>query len=245
MAFISIETKLNKSFFTNATAFFLVLISFFVPQPMKGAIADIGFFALSGAITNWIAIHMLFERVPGFYGSGVIENRFQELKFAIKRMIQEQFFTKHHLQSILAQESDVYLAQIKKLSKILDYEQLYDSLQDAILGSSLGSMLQMFGGQKTLEVIKPKFTEKMEQAITTHLESDQFKDKLAQAIDQEQMTEILQTHLEKIIDSRLEQMTPKMIKILMKQMMEQHLGWLVVWGGVFGGLLGLLKTITV
>ena len=40
-------------------------------------------FALSGGITNWIAIHMLFEKIP-FYGSGVIPKRFEEFKTGIK-----------------------------------------------------------------------------------------------------------------------------------------------------------------
>ena len=43
----------------------------------------IGLFSLSGGITNWIAIHMLFERIPFFYGSGVIPNRFNEFKIGI------------------------------------------------------------------------------------------------------------------------------------------------------------------
>ena len=53
-------------------------------------IKAIGFFALSGALTNWIAIHMLFERVPFLYGSGIIPNRFEEFKesiTALKKMV--------------------------------------------------------------------------------------------------------------------------------------------------------------
>jgi len=40
----------------------------------------IGVFAFSGAITNSLAIHMLFEKVPFLYGSGVIEVNFHSLK---------------------------------------------------------------------------------------------------------------------------------------------------------------------
>ncbi|MBT3515046.1 MAG: DUF445 domain-containing protein, partial [Nitrospina sp.] len=74
---------LNKSFLTNLTAILIIVAGYLCPiQPelMK----SIGFFALSGAVTNWLAIHMLFEKVPFLYGSGVIPNRFDEFKFAIK-----------------------------------------------------------------------------------------------------------------------------------------------------------------
>ena len=42
-----------------------------------------GLFALSGGLTNWLAIHMLFERIPFLYGSGVIPERFEDFKQGI------------------------------------------------------------------------------------------------------------------------------------------------------------------
>jgi len=43
----------------------------------------IGVFALSGSITNLLAIHMLFDKVPFLYGSGVILDRFEDIKLVI------------------------------------------------------------------------------------------------------------------------------------------------------------------
>jgi len=44
-----------------------------------------GVFALSGSVTNWIAVHMLFDKVPFLYGSGVILDRFEDIKLGLKK----------------------------------------------------------------------------------------------------------------------------------------------------------------
>ncbi|HEC74771.1 MAG TPA: DUF445 domain-containing protein, partial [Methylophaga aminisulfidivorans] len=49
-------------------------------------------------------------------------------------------------------------------------------------------------------------------------------------------------HIEHIVKSRLDEMTPLMVKNIIQRMIKEHLGWLVVWGGVFGGLIGLLSS---
>ena len=72
---------MNKSFITNFLALIAIIIGYAVANNI---IFTVGLFALSGAITNWLAIHMLFERVPFLYGSGVIPARFEDFKKAIK-----------------------------------------------------------------------------------------------------------------------------------------------------------------
>ena len=65
---------------------------------------NIGFFALSGAITNWLAIHMLFEKIPLLYGSGVISNRFEEFKSSIRDLMMQQFFTLENVEQFIEKE---------------------------------------------------------------------------------------------------------------------------------------------
>ena len=55
----------------------------------------LGSFALSGGLTNWLAIHMLFEKVPILYGSGVIPERFEDFKQGIRELILTEFFQYH------------------------------------------------------------------------------------------------------------------------------------------------------
>ena len=52
-------------------------------------------------------------------------------------------------------------------------------------------------------------------------------------------TSSLLLKIENILDTRLADLSPEDIKIIIQKMIKEHLGWLVVWGGFFGGFLGL------
>ena len=52
---------MNKSLLTNILAGLTVLAGYFLPAYQK-QVLSIGFFALSGALTNWLAVYMLFEK---------------------------------------------------------------------------------------------------------------------------------------------------------------------------------------
>ena len=93
---------LNKSFVTNLVAVLIILTGYVCPV-QQALVKSIGFFALSGAITNWLAIYMLFEKVPFLYGSGVIPNRFEEFKFSIKQLMMQQFLRQKILSNLLKQ----------------------------------------------------------------------------------------------------------------------------------------------
>lgn len=75
---------MNKSLVTNMVAASLVATGLAIDAPFREPVLTTGLFALAGSVTNWIAIHMLFEKVPGLYGSGVITARFEDFKIAIQ-----------------------------------------------------------------------------------------------------------------------------------------------------------------
>lgn len=83
---------------SNFIAACLIAVGLLVDGPYQIYVLNTGLFALSGGITNWLAVHMLFERVPGIYGSGVIPLRFEEFKHGIRELIMEQFFDKADLE---------------------------------------------------------------------------------------------------------------------------------------------------
>ncbi|MDP3331510.1 MAG: hypothetical protein Q8S55_05885 [Methylococcaceae bacterium] len=93
----------NKSFVTNFISVLIIAIGYVCPVQQE-LVKSIGFFALSGAITNWLAIYMLFEKVPLLYGSGVIPNRFEEFKFSIKQLMMQQFFTVENIEQFIETE---------------------------------------------------------------------------------------------------------------------------------------------
>ena len=60
---------LDKNVFPNLAAIALIIVGWLLPGSVGTVVFYTGLFALSGAVTNWLAVHMLFEKVPGLYGS--------------------------------------------------------------------------------------------------------------------------------------------------------------------------------
>lgn len=236
------EFKVNKVFVTNLLASSLVLSGFLLEGDMKSVVFDAGLFALSGSITNWLAIHMLFDRVPGFYGSGVIPLRFEEFKIGIRHLIMAEFFDRSDLGTFFSQNESVQRDLGDKLSNIadgLELEEAFNSLLDVIMNSSFGSMLGMLGGRDALIPLREPFIERMKGYLNKELSNPKFQQIIEESIkttfDESSVREKLAT----LIDARLEQMTPDMVKIIIQNMIRKHLGWLVVWGAVFGGVIGV------
>ena len=100
----------NKSLTTNIAAISIIAVSYLLPK-YNEIIYLIGLFALSGGITNWLAIHMLFEKVPFFYGSGVIPSRFEEFKLGIKHLVMTEFFTTQNINVFVEQQSDIFFGR--------------------------------------------------------------------------------------------------------------------------------------
>lgn len=203
-----------------------------------------GLFAFSGAVTNWLAIHMLFEKVPGLYGSGVIPARFEEFKSAIKSMMMEQFFTDENIDKFLSKESggkpDLHLAPV--IEKV-DLSPAFDKLIVVIMQSSFGGMLNMFGGQEALHPLREPFIENMRVSLIELTEQEAFAELLKEEIESPEVLSDIREKVSSIIDARLSELTPQIVKEIVQQMIKEHLGWLVIWGGVFGGLIGLLTSL--
>ena len=220
----------NKSLTTNIAALAIIAVSYLSPK-YNEIIYLIGLFALSGGITNWLAIHMLFEKVPFFYGSGVIPSRFEEFKLGIKHLVMTEFFTPQNIDVFVEQQTDIFSAD---LNKMIDFDRVFDGLVDAIEGSSMGSMLAMLGGRKALLPLKEPITLKLQEII--------WEMKVSKTGDKN-LTSSLLTQVEQIIDQRLDELTPVHVKNIIQEMMRKHLGWLVVWGGAVGGFIGFAVAI--
>lgn len=229
----------NKSLITNFLAAMIIVAGYFSPV-FSELIKAIGFFALSGALTNWIAIYMLFEKVPLLYGSGIIPNRFEEFKDSIKQLMMQQFFTAENIEQFIEteeQEGEKVL-NLEPLLAAVDYDRIFEGLISSIMESSFGAMLQMMGGEEALIPLKEPFTEKMQVTFTEMVESDRFKQALKQGLNAHKIGEDIIGKVETVIDKRLAELTPQLVKDMVQQIIREHLGWLVVWGGFFGGMMG-------
>jgi uncharacterized membrane protein YheB (UPF0754 family) len=233
---------MNKSLITNLVATGLVTIGLLLEPPVKQAVLNTGLFALAGGVTNWLAIHMLFEKVPGLYGSGVISARFDDFKRGIEQLVMEQFFSKDNVDRFLAEmvaDNAQHPLDFSEVIESTDLEPAYDSLVTTIMESSFGSMLSMFGGQAALEPLKEPFIAKMKNALNDMAHSDSFQQSVKAKLSSVSVFDDIHQQIAHIVQSRLDELTPQMVKQIIQTMIRQHLGWLVVWGGVFGGLIGL------
>ena len=221
---------MNKSLITNLLSILIIIVGYFYRDNYSFIIIT-GVFALSGGITNWIAIHMLFEKVPLLYGSGVILDKFEDIKLGIKNLILQELFTETQINNFLL---DGKVSTSETIINKIDFDKVFIGLVEAIEGSQLGGMLAMVGGRKALDPLKEPFNKKLkiiiEDFVTENTSNDNRSDTTASLL----------LKIENILDTRLADLSPEDIKIIIQKMIKEHLGWLVVWGGFFGGFLGLI-----
>ena len=233
---------MNKSNITNIITVIAMLFGYFSGNNL---IYMVGLFAFSGAITNSLAIHMLFEKVPFLYGSGVIESKFSQFKISIHNLLMNQFFTREHLTRFFQEEvsSAKKTIDFEKILNKTDFSPAYESLKESVMQSSFGGMLGMFGGEAALEPLREPFTKKLQASIISISASDAFQEVVNEALKSEDLSQDVYEKLSRIVNLRLEELTPKMVKEIVQEMIKEHLGWLVIWGGVFGGVIGLVSEV--
>lgn len=219
---------MNVNLITNLIAFFIAIIGFL--SPFYGEfIKNIGIFALLGGLTNWLAIFMIFEKVPFLYGSGVIINRFSDFKESIKKLIINEFFNKEHIEQFFLQNNPI---SNEKITNKIDFDKIFEGLVDAIIKSPMGSMIDMFGGVSALEPLRGAIIEKLKN-IVAEITNPELEN------NSNDFTKSLTSQIEVIIDKRLADLTPQMVKNMIQNIIHKHLSWLVIWGAVFGGIMGL------
>ena len=231
---------MSKSLITDLLSLILIGLSFIVPPQYHSHLLFTGLFAFSGAVTNQLAIHMLFEKVPFLYGSGVIEKNFDTFKVSIKEMIMKQFFTKEQLGDFFAEEEQKI--DLKPLVEGADFTPAFEALSKTVMESKFGGAISMFGGEEALEALREPFSSKLKSAVSSIVSSDTFKAQLDHHIQNSALSDDMLDSVESLITKRLEELSPKMVKELVQELIKEHLGWLVVWGGVFGGVIGLLSS---
>ncbi len=234
---------MNKSLATNLIALAVVAAGYISPF-YRDQILSVGFFALSGAVTNWLAVYMLFDKVPFLYGSGVVPLHFEEFKDGIRNLIMTEFFTRENLEKFFAESSESMIPEIdmEKALSAVDFDEAFNSLIKVIMESKFGGMLGMFGGASVMEGFREPFTEKLKNFVKTESEKPEFKTAIAESLETGNITEKIEAQVEGIINKRLDELTPEMVKEIIQKMIRKHLGWLVIWGGVFGGVIGLVMS---
>jgi len=232
---------MNKSFITNILALMLSGLGFFLSEPYHTPVLYMGLFALSGALTNSIAVHMLFEKVPFLYGSGVISQNFESFKQSIKNLMMNEFFTAENMQRFLQEEEKSL--DLEPVIEKTDFSPAYDALAKTVMESSFGGMLGMFGGEKAIEGLRAPFEAKMKLAVKEIAKSEDFQNNINEVLSNSSLSTDLNIKIESAINARMDELDAQMVKEMVQGIIAEHLGWLVVWGGVFGGLIGLISAL--
>lgn len=222
---------MNKSILTNIVALLITLIGIINPFE-NSLLLMIGLFSLSGGITNWIAIHMLFEKVPFVYGSGIIPKNFLIFKQAIKDLVIKEFFSRNNVEVFTSKISEEAIISI---SKNINYNNIFEGLTESIESSQLGGMLSMVGGKKALEPLRKPIIIKLETLFKSIIENEKHSNFGDEIVDN------VYVRIEKLIDDRLNELSPQDVKEIIQNLIDKHLGWLVIWGGVFGGFIGIIS----
>jgi len=230
---------MNKNIAPNLIALLVIALSFVFNDPVRAILLSTGLFALSGALTNWLAVHMLFERVPGLYGSGVIVLHFEQFKAGILRMVHEHLFNQERVEKALSSPDGELSIDLKPVIAGVDLDIAYNQLVETVMESSFGSMLGMLGGESALDSMREPFKRRMGKYLEDAADSPKFQKIVNKQIASVTSSEQFMQRLDVILKARLDELTPEMVRDIMQQMIRKHLGWLVVWGGVFGGLIGL------
>ena len=233
----------TKNTAPNLIAMLIIGVSFVIPAPYQAVVLSTGLFALSGALTNWLAVYMLFERVPGLYGSGVVALHFEEFKAGILRMVHEELLTRNSIERLTSNNSDEQSSSpaidLAPMLEAIDLDLAFDELVATIAESSFGSMLSMIGGEAALQPLREPFRKRMGKFLSDTGNSPRIQSLINKQIGKAASSEHFVKKLDQLLQQRLDELTPEMVKEIIQRMIKRHLGWLVIWGGVFGGLIGL------
>ncbi len=238
---------INKNLGPNLVAAAVVVLGLLAPPPIDKYLLYIGMFALSGALTNWLAIHMLFEKVPGFYGSGIIPLHFEQFKDGIQDLVMRELFTKQSVEHFFSGHSNGADSPINfdPVIRNLNLDDAYDQLETIIMSSGFGGMLGMIGGKKALDPMRDLFKTIMHDYLFKTVHSPIFQKAVHGQIKSVVTSDDFIDRIGVIVRKRLDELTPQMITEIIQRMIREHLGWLVVWGAVIGGVIGLISAIFV
>lgn len=219
----------------------LVLTEVVLPPGVLEAgpwVLAVGIFGFAGGVTNWLAVKMLFDRVPFLYGSGVIPNRFEEIRVTMKNLIMAHFFDEAHLRRFYEEHAGLLTAGegledgLVELLESDDAGHAIERQLEELKNAPFGMLIRM-AGTDILRTVVQEFLKGLASDLGPQLKQ-QIQGRLPDVTT-------LRDRVDLLLESKLEELTPETVKRMMEHVIREHLGWLIVWGNVFGGVIGLIS----
>ena len=229
----------HKGNVSNLISFCLLVVGLAASSWMAWSswVLAAGLFGFAGGITNWLAVKMLFDRVPFLYGSGVIPNRFREIRKTVRDLILRHFFDVEYLERFFTGRMDALSDDPgleEKVAELLNSDEVDEIIErklEELQAPPAGAMLKMVGTATVKPMVK-QFVSSLGSELAPRLAAEMAKSGLD--------VESLRQQVDQLLTAKLEELTPEVVRQMMEEVMREHLGWLIVWGNVFGGSIGLV-----
>merc|ERR1712196_606715 len=235
---------MNRGSMSNLCTFVIMLIGIIMVAEGKGQDDDglekagdwvlaFGLFGFAGGVTNWLAIKMLFDRIPGLAGSGVIPRRFKEIRQVVKDTMMDTFFDQAYLDKYMGQKEKDIGASLnldEKVKEVLESDEV-----DALIDKNLEELSSRPEGMwMTMMNLTPAALKPMIKPFVLGM-GGHIGPTIMEVVSSSDLLSVDQLRLEidRLMTQKLQELTPERVKKLMEDVIRQHLGWLIVWGNVF------------
>ena len=164
-------------------------------------------------------------------------HRFREIRATIKDLIMTHFFGEEYLHRFFEQHGSQLTGGVsleKELTDLLASDQADEAIEAEIENLKQGPMGMMvtIAGNDMLKVIIKQFMGGLVTRVAPVAEARL----RAKTVD----VPALRGQVDRLLEEKLEELTPEIVKSMMERVIRDHLGWLIVWGNVFGAAIGLL-----
>jgi uncharacterized membrane protein YheB (UPF0754 family) len=251
---------MDKGTFSNLVSAAVTGAGLLLPAgTARDLVLSVGLFALSGGVTNALAVKMLFDRIPGLIGSGVIPARFQEIREKVRSVILEHFFDEAHLGRFLEKHRGEldwkkYVRQAgdgrdpvrgiieKHWDALVSPERLQpfvDAEVEKLLDSKIGGLLIMVGVDTVKPAVRQFVSSFAAQMKGQVIELASKAEPGTIEVDEQKLVRDVRAQVEVLLAEKLLELDAPAVKRMVEDVIRNHLGWLVVWGNVLGGVLGI------
>ncbi|XP_065184684.1 uncharacterized protein LOC135815332 [Sycon ciliatum] len=198
-----------------------------------------GLFGFMGGFTNWLAVAMLFTKVPFLYGSGVVPARFKEIRVRLRKEMVTSVFDGRHFIRYVNQRTRTAVASAdvpQQIAKFLSNPEVDSILQrrlnefrDEPVGQLLASVGVKADDQSTVKPAIIGASADLAPAVLT-------------ALGQLNKTPVhlFRRELDAFITQRAENLDQETVTRMLKAVLRPHLGWIILWGSFFGMVMGII-----